>query len=190
VLPYNNAVIFDSEQLDSRIPNLESREYGLPRWSGGNLAGVQLDNMLMLQGCPDAQCDAKLGDKRQTTGTILFDFDVPITSFGFALINVDEAFAQNGAVKFVDIYGARVIIPDTTVLAGYQIGDNTANQIAPYTAQALGLGPIKSVYFFMGGPGAIDNINYTQDIVPEPATGLFLGLGLALLAGVRRNRAA
>lgn len=185
LLPFNNAVIFDSEQLGSRNPQLEARAEGLPRWSGGNLEGVQLNNILILQGCNDAACHAKLGTGRQPTGTIRFIFDVPITSIGFDMINIDNPFAKFGSVTFTDMQNRSVTIPDKTLLASYQIGDNTANRIDPFTAQGLGLGPIRSVTFLMGGAGGLDNITFVP--VPEPATGLFLGLGLAVLAGARRR---
>lgn len=185
VLPYNEAVIFDSEQTGSLFPQLEALQTGLPRWSGGNLQGVQLDNMLMLQGCKSQKCVDTVGNDRQATGTIRFTFDVPITSIGFDLINTDPLFAKFGAVTFTDVNGMSVTIEDKVLLAGYEIGDNMANRIAPFTALALGLDPIESVTFQMGGAGALDNIVYVP--VPEPATALFLGLGLALLAASRRR---
>jgi len=185
VLPYNQAVIFDSEQSGSLYPQLEALQTGLPRWSGGNLEGVQLDNMLVLQGCKDQKCVDTIGNDRQPTGTIRFTFDVPITSIGFDLINADMLFAKYGSVTFTDVQGLSVTIEDKTLLAGYQIGDNTANRIAPFTALALGLDSIKTVTFQMGGAGALDNITFVP--IPEPATALFLGLGLALLGASRRN---
>lgn len=188
VLPCDDAIIFDTEQRHSRFPQLEARKYGLPRWSGGNLEGVQLNNVLVLDRCIGGRCGANFGHHRQATGTLRFVFDVPITSIGFDMINVTRRSAKVGSVTFTDINDVSVTITQRVLLACLQIGHNTANRIDPLSAEGLGLGPIKSVTFLMGGATALDNITY--ETVPEPATGLFLGLGLILLSGVRRQRAA
>ncbi len=219
------AVIFDSEQLGSNTPDLEARAYGLPRWSGGNLEGMQLNNVLTLKGCnltfnpkPESDdrsypstlwsttwsttsshpwdeshwsdhsgssCGGGSRPCRPSEGIIRFKFDVPITSIGFALVNVDESFASEAWVTLRDIHYTGVTVLLSTLLEGLEIGANTANQIAPLTAEALGLGPIKSVTFLMRSDVGLDNITFLP--IPEPATGMFLALGLALLAGSRRR---
>lgn len=187
---FDYAVAFDTEATGTADPDLEATSGGLPRWSGGNLVGQELGLALILQenstGCGDGVCDSPDDEGRRPAGWISFRFDQPVLSVGFDLIDVDSLGTENGFVTFRDVYGVGAVVDFSIFLAGYEIGDNTANRIAPFTAEALGIGPIDEVVIKLAGSGAIDNLTYTT--VPEPATALFLATGLAIL-GVSRRRA-
>jgi hypothetical protein len=186
---FDYAVTFDSEANGTADPDLEADFAGLPRWSGGNLVGEELGLMLILQenesGCGSGVCSSPDDEGRRPAGTLSFLFDTPITSIGFDLIDVDSTTSENGSITFYDTTGASVTRDFATILAGLTIGNNTANRITPLLAESLGLGPIDEVVFTMGGSGAIDNVDFIP--IPEPATALFVGLGLAILGATRRS---
>jgi hypothetical protein len=186
---FDYAVAFDTEATGTADPDLEATSGGLPRWSGGNLVGQELGLALILQenetGCGDGVCDSPDDEGRRPAGTISFLFDQPVLSVGFDLIDVDSLGTENGFVTFRDVHGVGAVVDFSILLAGYEIGNNTANRIAPFTAEALGIGPIDEVVFKLAGSGAIDNVTYVA--VPEPATALFLGIGLGILAASRRR---
>ncbi|MCL4216137.1 MAG: PEP-CTERM sorting domain-containing protein [Candidatus Hydrogenedentes bacterium] len=69
-------------------------------------------------------------------------------------------------------------------------GDNSINRITPFDLTSLGLGEADSVRIHFSGSGAVDNISFTQGVVPEPATMTLLGMGLGGLAVARRRRNA
>lgn len=183
---FHHAVTFDSEATGTAAPGLEANP--APRWSGGNLAGEQLDMMLILQGndigCGDGVCDSPEPENVIPAGTFSFMFDVPIVSFGLDLIDIDGLPSDTGYLRFYDTSGSHVMLIFETLLAGYELGNNTANRVAPIDLEQLGLGPVDHVVVKLYGSSAIDNLTYTA--VPEPNTALFVGLGLALLAGARR----
>lgn len=187
---FDHAVVFDSEASGTADLDLEAFGFGGSRWSGGNLAGQQLDLMLILQendtGCGDGICDDPDDEGQRPAGSLSFLFDVPVTSFGFDLVDVDGLVAENGSVTFRDTQGGSATLDFATILSGLQIGNNTANRIDPIFAEKLGLASISEVELALGGSGAIDNVTYMA--IPEPATALFVGLGLAVLS-MRRRRA-
>jgi hypothetical protein len=74
-----------------------------------------------------------------------------------------------------------------TFLDDSNLGNNTANRIDPFVAQALGLEGFDQVVIHLGGSGAVDNVRYTIP-VPEPSTAFLIGLGLSLSAIARRSR--
>jgi hypothetical protein len=189
------AVAFDSTQPGTADPDLEKGS----GWSGGNLPNnTDLGKFLIIQentiginpggtivGSPDDEGD-------RPAGSIFFDFHVPITSFGFDLIDVegpDEYGKDSGF--FMAFYSG----DSTMTIQGFgnfiardgaDYGNNTINRIAPFTAAELGLSQFDEVEINFGGSAAIDNIRSTP--VPEPATMLLLGSGLIAIAGVGRKK--
>jgi hypothetical protein len=183
-------VAFDSGTTNSLDPDLE---FGTG-WSSGNLSNpqVQLGNLLIINefisGCGDGICDipADEGDG----GTLIFDFDIPVLSFGFDLIDIEgpgKSSELSGAITFFDTSaGISVEISMMTFLAGFDVGNHSANRVPAFTATALGLGQIDRVDLFLGGSGAVDNLVF--DPVPEPTTAGLVGVGLAALAARSRAR--
>jgi len=189
---FDYAVVFDSEASGTRDLDLEAATGGATRWSGGNLEGVELGMMLILQengsGCDSGVClNADDEGSRPSAGELRFIFDVPVTSFGFDLIDVDSTTAENGSVTFKTGSGGSATIAFADFLAGFEVGDNTANRIDAFTASSVGLADeiFTEVTIAFGGSGAIDNVTFVP--TPEPSTVLFLGVGLAGLAARRRS---
>ncbi len=179
---FDYAVAFDSTATGTEDSDLEDD------WAGGNLVGEVLGNLLILQendaGCESGVCSRPDDEGRRPAGTLTLEFSTPTSIFGFDLIDIDSAVAENGALTLWDASGASVRIDFDVVLAGLDIGDNTANRITPYASKELGLGEFVKAEFLLGGSGAIDNI----EIVPEPTTALLMGLGLAGLGVAGRRR--
>ena len=75
----------------------------------------------------------------------------------------------------------------STFMAGLQVGDNSANRIAPFTLAGLsGLSQITRVELNLHGSGGVDNVTFEP--VPEPTTALLLALGVIGLGARARAR--
>ena len=73
-------------------------------------------------------------------------------------------------------------------LAGYTLGDNTANRVTPFQASELPkIDSIARVDILLGGSGAIDNLEFVPVKVPEPGTLALLASTAALWVQRRRS---
>lgn len=145
----------------------------------------------------DGRVDQPNDEGSRPSGQFSFNFAVPITQFGFDLVDVEgPAEYNNNAGYFASFYlngnlEARVgfgsfVDPsspfyDPTV----RFGDNSANRIQPITARAVGLPFFDRVVLNFGGSGGTDNIFFTP--IPEPSS-LMLLAGVPALAMLRRRR--
>lgn len=139
-------------------------------------------------------------------GTIQFDFEAPISRFGFDLLDVenigeefnlvfssgDEVLAAVPFNEFVDEETSSGLFFDETI----RFGNNSANRIVPITSSRLraftGNDSIESfdqVAINLGGSGAVDNIRFTN-FVPEPTSGASWLMICAFVVGLRRRQAS
>ena len=193
------AIAFDSLLGGSSDADLEG-----PPWSGGNLpSSTVLDHILIIaENSTDRNGDGLIDrpddEGSRPAGSIFFDFEIPLLSFGFDLIDVegpeefgdksgffavfyDEAdlpLARVGFGEFLDS-GSPFFVP------GVAFGDNTANRIPGVTAEVL-TAPFSRVELNLGGSSAIDNVTFEP--IPEPATLILFGVGLALTSLTARRR--
>lgn len=181
------AVAFDSDLTGTRDQDLE---FGMG-WSSGNIASDErLGNLLIIQenanGClADGICDDPDDEGGRPAGTLIFDFDVAVTSFGFDLVDVEGLGAENGSITFFD-GASSTTIAMSTFLAGFPLGNNSANRVAPFTVGSLsGISQITRVELNLHGSGGVDNVTFEP--VPEPSTAALLGLGIAALAARSRR---
>lgn len=190
-MPFDLAVIFDTTVTGSSDMDLQA---GSPAWAGGNLSedflgfDPQLGNVLMVQenndDCASGICSDP--DDEMLGGSIFFDFDMPVSSFGFDLVDIDR-FEQDG---FVKLYSGNdsVMIEFGDLLDSDLFGNRTANRVAPLIATELGIGLIDKAEIHFDKSGAVDNVVFEP--VPEPATLPLIAAGLGALAVRRRRRNA
>ena len=180
------AIIFDSL-------NPTGQDYDLagPPWEGGNLASANtvLGKILII-----AENDVDLDDDglidipddegNRPAGSIYFDFENPMCSVGFDLIDVEgpSEFGSNSGfvatffmgsselarVGFDQFINENSMFYDPTV----EYGNNKANRITPITVDALSsftgtsITTFDKVEFNLGGSSAIDNIDVSTCHTP------------------------
>jgi hypothetical protein len=202
---HNIAGIFDSTLTPTRDSDLEDP------WSTGNIpTNTTLGKLLIIQenmidSNEDGLLDYPDDEGRRPAGSLFFDFEDMITSFGFDLVDVETpeigndrgyvaTFHNNGVevatVGFGDFIDPLSSFYDPTI----NYGDNSANKIAPITALQLGVDGFDFVEVNFGGSAAIDNIQFTPHEPPnveisEPSLlWLLLSGGIACLWWRRKNR--
>jgi hypothetical protein len=192
-------------------PDLEGPSWGNSNIPNINSPGLVLGRILIIQendpntspnqtdGCAGETCTYPDDEGRRNpyAGSLFFDFDTAITSFGFDLIDVEgaEEFENAGgfAAVFFDAIGgelARIGFGTFIGRDSASFGNNSVNRISPINfVSDLRLDPsdqVMRVEINMGGSGGVDNVNWT---VPEPTTIALLGIGLLGL-GFRSRRKA
>jgi len=180
------AIIFDSL-------NPTGGDYDLagPAWAGGNLASANtvLGKILIIaENDVDSNLDGLIDfpddEGSRPAGSIFFDFENPMCSVGFDLIDVEgpSEFGQNSGfvatffiggselarVGFDQFINKNSMFYDQTV----QYGDNKANRISPITVDSLSaftgtsITAFDKVEFNLGGSSAIDNIDVSSCHTP------------------------
>jgi hypothetical protein len=191
------AIAFDSLETGTADPDLEG-----PSWSGGNLDRLtSLGRLLIIaENDRDRNGDQLIDDPddegSRPAGSLFFEFEVPILSFGFDLIDVEGSAEFGQTSGFIAVFydenntplaqvsfGAFVDGGSPFFVPGVAYGNNTANRITPITAEALALTHFQKVELNLGGSSAVDNINFEP--IPEPGTLVLVGIGLALTALTR-----
>ena len=148
--------------------------------------------------------DAPADDEgRRPAGSISFDFDEAVESFGIDLLDVEggenfsfEFFSDGELVSTVGfdefLEGGEFFDPSAPVV----FGNNSANRIVPITTAELAafagvdsISGFDSVTVNLGGSGALDNLLTTRSFVPEPgAACLWMMAGAIGLCGFERRK--
>lgn len=180
------AIIFDSL-------NPTGQDYDLagPPWEGGNLASnntvlgkilIIAENDIDIDG--DGLIDLPDDEGNRPAGSIYFDFENPMCSLGFDLIDVEgpsefghnsgfvATFFMDGSelarVGFDQFINKNNLFYDPTV----EYGNNKANRISPISVYTLStftgtsITAFDKVEFNLGGSSAIDNIDVSTCQTP------------------------
>jgi hypothetical protein len=202
------ALAFDASLNYTRDPDLEG-----PPWAMGNLAGSpdnDLERFLIIgenawDWNGDGVIDYPDDEGSRPAGSLIFDFDDPIDSFGFDLVDIEgpseygddsgyvAAFFMGGVeigrVGFGEFINSASAFYDPTIV----FGNNSANRIQPITAAELGGLEFDKVEVNLGGSGAVDNLTWSnptssQPQIPEPITASLVFLGVVGVASQLRQR--
>lgn len=191
---FDLAIAFDTENPNTADPDLQG-----PPWLMGNLApGTTLNEILVIAE-NDIDVDGNPGilddpddEGARPAGELVFDFDAPITSFGFDIVDIEwvgeepgsvtfyNGAVPVGSVNFVDLITPASLFFDDSI----EFGDMSANRIDPISAVTLAAVEFDRVVISLGGSGGIDNVTYTR--VPSP--GSLALLAVAALASRRGRR--
>ena len=200
----DRALVYDT---NGTPVHFSSGQYGGDGWSMGNIdLNSDLGNGIAVAGKQRPASDPysifpfEIG---RPAGTLTFDFDAPLDSFGFTIIDVEgpEEFQTDtgffldflsgetelGRIDFADLVTPGNAFYDPTIM----FGNRSANRIQPITAAALGVDSFDTVKISLGGSAIVTQITVDDApvAVPTPAAasaGLAL---LGLMAGRRRRRA-
>ena len=186
------AITFDFN-ADPRF--FESGQFG-PDWSMGNIdLSTDLGNGVAIQG----STFSVPFETERPAGTLIFDFDSPLDSFGFTVVDVEgpEEFVTDTGFFIEFLSGGDVITEidfEQFVNSGSDFfdpniafGNRSANRIAPITAAQLGVASFDEVQVSLGGSSIVAQItvNEAATAVPSPTAA---AAGLALLGGLLARR--
>jgi hypothetical protein len=192
------ATLYDTNRTGEPDPDLQNPyELGnlAPEGTGGNILIIPENNT---DRDGDGRIDVPNDEGERPAGQFTFDFIVPITTFGFDLVDVEgpaefnenagyvASFYLNGGLEARLGFGAFVDPESEFYDPSVRFGDNSANRIEPISARDLGMPYFDRVVLNFGGSGGTDNILYTP--IPEPSSLAALGLAVPALSLRRRRR--
>lgn len=202
---HNLAVIYDTTPNNPANNGLDITQYDPdlegPNWAGSNLQSeyginpnsYNAGNAVIIQenniGCGDGVCNFPDDELGRPAGTLTFDFDFDVNSFGFDLIDFENVEQLNSSVTFFNGSGASNVFQFSDFLTSHSavFGNNTLNRI---WIDTLGLTNVNRAVFNFGGSGAVDTIAYERTPttqVSEPSTIALFALAILGYARLRRR---
>lgn len=171
----NLGVIFDTSLSGTADGDLED-----PFSLGNTDLNTPLGNVLIISedGTPN-------DEGSRPAGTITFTFDMLVESFGFHVVDLESATAENSSLDFYRDGGLVDTVDFADFLAGGShdngvvFGNNSINLISEFAVA----GGYDELVINVGGSMGFDNITYT---IPAPGAFALLGMGAAM--GIRRRR--
>lgn len=186
---FDLAVAFDSTRHSTRDPDLEDP------FTGGNLPkNTRLGNLLIIQENDEIKDGiATLPDDEgsRPAGQIILNFDTPIETFGFDVVDLEDAVAEFSYVdffndgQFVGLVSFADFAPGGAFDQGAQFGDNSANRVAPIDIVGTFGQSADRVILHAGGSMGFDNLVYRA--VPTPGTAALIAAGGLMTFRRRRD---
>ena len=198
----DRALLYDTTDTPEHF---DSGQDGGDGWSMGNVdLDADLGNGIAVAGKQRPASDPysiypfEIG---RPAGTLTFDFDQTLDSFGFTIIDVEgpEEFQTNtgffldfladgvevGRIDFADLVTPGSDFYDSTIM----FGNRSANRIQPITAASLGVDGFDRDDISLGGSAIVTQVtvNDAPVAIPTPAAASAGLAMLGLLAGRRRR---
>ena len=186
---FHAPVIFDSGTPPASTSDLDLLFGG--GWNGGNIAGHDLGNLLILQesgaSCGATHCGDS--DDSRRGGSFTFEFQQLFSALSFSLVDIDDQEDEEvGSVRllFRQQGQADVVLADRSFdsFSGIHFGNRSANLFELAALEGL----FNTVEINLTSSGAVGELELIP--VPEPRTAALLALGLLSLSRRRRRRAA
>ena len=192
------ATLYNTGRTGEPDPDLQTP------FENGNLApsGPGGNVLIIPENATDSNKDSRIDQPNdegsRPSGQFTFDFSVPVTQFGFDLVDVEgpaeynsnsgyfASFYLDGNLEARVGFGSFVDPASPFYDASVRFGDNSANRIRPITARDVGMPFFDRVVLNFGGSGGTDNIIFTP--VPEPSALGLVGVALPVLTMLRRRR--
>ena len=166
----DKGILFDTTAHHTPDPDLEGP------WSGGNIKGENLKNILIIaDNIKDSNNDNLVDNPNDQAGSpagmFTLDFNHAINSFGFDMVDIENGIEINkSSITFKDSLGAIVTIPLASFInpnspyydPSIELGDNHANRISPILAENLGLEDFVQIKIEVGGSGGFDNFTWSE----------------------------
>jgi len=168
----NIGVVFDSSNYTGGDDDLAAPFYN------DALEAFNPGNILIIHEHP-TECDQyTCGDDPDDEGSrpagyfdIVFSSQVTLNSIDFFDIEYREAQMPKFEIEFYADSLFDQVIMDDSFYVPVTGGDNT------WGRESFGVENVMAMRIYLGGSGAIDNINFTVQHVPEPSTWLIFALG-------------
>ena len=162
----------------------------------GNNGIIEPGNILIIQenniGCSDGICDEPDDEANRPNGQFDIEFDNPVflTSIDFFDVEVEEDNSPEAQITLTTVTGSEIFFtPNTGGNFEYTAGMQTASGSVfaapgPYNTwdrQFFNVAEVMMITINMGGSGGIDNILFSENKIPAPASIALTALGLLLL---------
>lgn len=146
-------------------------------WGHGNALIIQENRR-----CNSLTCFRPDDEGSRPAGSLFFDFDTVISQFSFDFIDIERPELTGAEVRYRDSHENLVGSISFADLSGAVFGNNSYNSSGNILLSGL---DVRSLEFYVGGSGALDNIHVST--VPLPASVSIFALGLAGLHLFRRR---
>lgn len=190
----DRAVIFDSTD-DTAPAGVNDYDFDLVNPIGGP---DDLGNILIIQenttGCTlatDTVCSDPDDEGRRPAGFFSFEFGSAIDLLSLDLIDVESAENGTGPDNRIEVWQFGVT-PDGTngTIVGHtpDLGNNEWGQVAwLFDTSDPELRNLGRIDVYMGGSGALDNLEFNVTVVPLPASFWLFGTALIGFIGLSRR---
>lgn len=174
------AIVFDTQESGTADPDLESPFTRGNRAPGNNLGNILIIAENIRDQNNDGLVDSPDDEGSRPAGSLLFEFNDRVNSFGFDLLDVEgpEEFGRDSgyvAAFFSDgnelarVGFGSFLDPDSPFFDPTVVfGNHSANNIDPITAERLQIDPFDRVEVNFGGSAGIDNIRFGRPTVIPP----------------------